>query len=145
MHTEYRLIFFIKKVRLSVAKLKKMHMILFDHKLQQAIAKEKESAATGSRLAASGSKIDKARQTQGTDASSDFNESSEARDLENVKQLVVQLRKKMQSSFKLILYMYFVLEGYNEFTMQQDQVLLNRKGIRIEVPDDALREGSKGD
>lgn len=45
MHTEYRLIFFIKKVRLSVAKLKKMHMILFDHKLQQAIAKEKESAA----------------------------------------------------------------------------------------------------
>jgi hypothetical protein len=30
MHTEYRLMFFIKKVRLSVAKLKKMHMILFD-------------------------------------------------------------------------------------------------------------------
>lgn len=30
MHTEYRLMFFIKKIRLSVAKLKKMHMILFD-------------------------------------------------------------------------------------------------------------------
>ena len=30
MHSEYRLMFFIKKVRLSVAKLKMMHMILFD-------------------------------------------------------------------------------------------------------------------
>lgn len=43
MHTEYRLMFFIKKVRLSVTKLRKMHMILFDQKLQQAIANERQA------------------------------------------------------------------------------------------------------
>jgi len=33
--------FFIKKVRLSIAKLKRMHMIIFDQKLQEALAMQR--------------------------------------------------------------------------------------------------------
>ena len=59
---------------------------------------------------------------------------------EKIQELIVQLRSKMQSTFRLNLYLYFVLEGYNEYTMQQDQVLLNKNGIKIELPS-ALMSG----
>lgn len=118
--------FFIKKVRLSIAKLKRMHMIIFDQKLQEALAMQRAAQR---------------HQTQGGIpwAASEKDKDGLEKDKGKIKELIVQLRSKMQTSFKLNLYLYFVLDGYNEYTMQQDQVLLNKHGIKIEIPSTSMK------
>lgn len=103
-HSEYRLIFFLKKLKLDCCKLRSMHKILFDQKLQEAIAKQRKIQRASEKYAKGASGV--------RSASNQAND----KDLEDIGQLIKYLRSQMQKTFKLNLYLYFVFEGYSEVT-----------------------------